>query len=78
MVFTFLMVGCAQTRLYDHGNLVAVIQGDATNITVRSDALYFHADTLSHSTATAAVFSGMTAMVGGLGAAVTSAIIAIP
>lgn len=74
----FLLGGCAETRLYDHGRLVAVIQGDATNLTIRSDTLYFHVDTINHSTATAATWTGITKSITGLGAAATSAIIAIP
>ena len=68
-----LLTGCAQTRLYEHGQLVAVIQGDATNVTVDSGSFHFHADTLNHSSATTATYAGATGLVGGLGGAIASA-----
>jgi hypothetical protein len=68
--------GCTSTRIYDRGTLVAVIQGDATNITVNNGT--FHADTLNHSSATAAAYSGSAQVVGAVGSAVVSGLIAAP
>lgn len=74
----FLLTSCAETRIYDGGQLAAVIQGDATNVTMKTSNIYFHADTLNHSKATAAAYTGGTTLVGGIGAAVASGLIAIP
>jgi len=73
-----LLCGCASTRVYDQGTLVAVIQGDATNVTVTSGNSSFHADTLNHSPATAAAYSGSAQVVGAVGSAVVSGLIAAP
>ena len=73
-----LLTGCAQTRLYEHGQLVAVIQGDATNVTVRSGDFCFHFDTLNHSTATAAAYTGAASLVGGVGTAVVGGLMTVP
>ncbi len=33
-----LLSSCAETRLYESGHLVAVMQGDYTNVTFRTEA----------------------------------------
>lgn len=76
--FLLLLNGCAETRIYDSGQLLAVIQADATNITVRGQTTYFHADTLNHSAATAAAYTGSTALVGGVAAGVAAGLLAKP
>lgn len=59
LLLSFLMVGCANTKIYQtyqgQTYLVAEIQGDATNVTVSTRRVYFHADKLLHSPATLAV-----------------------
>lgn len=72
------LCGCASTRIYDQGALVAVIQGDAMNVTVVSGNASFHADTLNHSAATAAAYSGSAQVVGAVGSAVVSGLIVAP
>jgi len=74
----FLLCSCAQTRIYSDGKLVAAIQGDCTNVTVTWPGGSFHADTLNHSTATAAAYTGATAAIGAVGTAVVSGLIAKP
>ncbi len=64
--------------MYEDGKLLAVVQADATNVTVRGRYTYFHADALNHSAPTAAAYSGGTALAGGIGAAVVSGMIAKP
>ncbi len=59
LCLTMLICGCAETRIYERGrdgqtHLVARIQGDAVNVTIKTTRTYFHADTLTHSTATLA------------------------
>jgi hypothetical protein len=59
LMFCFCFIGCAETRIYERErdgqtHLIARIQGDAYNITVRTRRTYFHADTLNHSTPTLA------------------------
>ncbi len=54
-----LICGCAETRIYERErdgqtHLIARIQGDALNVTVRTGRSYFHADSLIHSTPTLA------------------------
>lgn len=78
LLLSFFLCSCAETRIYDDGRLLAVVQGDATNVTVRGRCAYFHADVLNHSAATAAGYTGGTALVGGIGAAVVSGLIAKP
>jgi hypothetical protein len=70
--------GCTSTRIYDRGTLVAVIQGDATNVTVNNGNVAFHADTLNHSSATAAAYAGSSQVVGAVGSAVASGLLAVP
>jgi hypothetical protein len=53
------LIGCAETQIYEKGrdgqtHLIARIQGDAWNVTVKTRRTYFHADSLVHSTATVA------------------------
>jgi len=74
----FLLCSCAQTRIYQNGQLVACIQGDCTNVTVTWPGGSFHADTLNHSAPTAAAYTGATAFAGGVGAAVVSGLLAKP
>lgn len=78
LALAFLVSGCAETRIYDQGRLLAVIQADATNITVRGETTYFHADTLNHSVPTAAAYTGGTALVGGIAAGVATGLLARP
>lgn len=47
-VGAILLSGCA-TRIYEDNHLIASIEGDATNVTIRTSKTYFHADTLNHS-----------------------------
>jgi len=77
--FFFLMLcSCAQTRIYENGKLLAVIQADATNVTVRGEHTYFHADVLNHSAPTAAAYTGATAAIGAVGSAVVSGLLTKP
>jgi len=74
LIAVIALMGCTSTRIYEKGQLVCAIQGDAVNVTFRTGSgTYFHADTLTHSTATAAAYTGGTALVGGLGSAVIGA-----
>lgn len=73
-----LLSGCAETRIYENGRLIASMQGDYTNVTLKTDHTYFHADIIDHSKATAATYTGATALVGGIGAGVATGILAIP
>ena len=78
ILIALLLCGC-ETDIFEHGQLVARIQGDCTNVTIRtSSGGYFHADTLNHSIPTTAAMSGTAKTVGALGSAVTSAILAAP
>jgi hypothetical protein len=78
LLFALYLSACA-TKLRDRdGRTIATIQGDATNITIHTPDMDFHADTLSHSGPTKANYSGATSVIGGAGAAVTSAILAKP
>ena len=72
------MSGCAQTIIFEDGKPIACIQGDCTNVTVKGRYTYFHADVLNHSAATAAAYTGGTAVVGAVGTAVVSGLIAFP
>lgn len=66
--------GCAETRLYEHGQLIAVIQGDATNVTLTTgNGFTFHADTLNHSTATTAAYTGVGSVIGAVAGGVATA-----
>jgi hypothetical protein len=54
-----LMCACAETRVYERErdgqtHLIARIQGDAVNVTVKTRRTYFHADSLVHSAPTLA------------------------
>ena len=69
-----MLCGCTETRIYENGQLVLAMQGDATNVTFRTGrGTYFHADTINHSAATAAAYTGGTALIGGIGSAVAGA-----
>lgn len=70
-----LFSGCAETRIYQQGQLIACIQGDCTNVTIIWPGGSFHADTLNHSPATAAAYTGATAVVGSVGSAVVSGLL---
>lgn len=78
ILLALLLCGCAQTIIFEDGKPIACIQGDCTNVTVKGRYTYFHADTLNHSTATAAAYTGATAVVGAAGSAVVSGILAFP
>jgi len=67
-----LFVSCAQTPIYDRGRLVACIQGDASNVTIKTPTLYFHADALNHSAATRASTTAIAQMAGGVGSFIIS------
>jgi len=70
-----LLVSCAETRLYERGKLVAVIQGDAKNITVKTgNGGYFHAEAITHSTATIAAGKAHTRILGGAGGIVATVV----
>ena len=49
-----LLAGCAQTTVYRDGRPLFRSQANAAGITFRDGSTYFHADTLDHSTPTAA------------------------
>lgn len=69
-----MLAGCAETRIYDQGQLACVIQGDATNVTFKTGSgVYFHADLLNHSKPTGTAYAGGASLVGGLGSAVAGA-----
>jgi hypothetical protein len=74
-LIVFAFCDCAQTRIYRDGQLAAVIQGDAANVTFRSGDVYFHADTLMHSTATTAAYTGAAAMIGAVTTGVATSVI---
>lgn len=79
LIFCLLFLcGCAETRIYSNGQLACVIQADATNVTFKDHGVYFHADTLTHSTATHAAYTGAGSVVGALGTAAALAAKAIP
>ena len=79
LILSVLLIGCAQTRVYENGNLVFAMQGDGTNVTFQTArGTSFHADAISHSAPTAAAYRGATALVGGVGSAVVSGLIAAP
>ncbi len=67
------VTGCAQTRFYEQGQLVAAIQADARNITIRTaNGSSFHADELNHSAPTEAAGKAYGSVINGaIGAAVT-------
>ena len=74
-----LFSGCAETRIYQNGQLVACIQGDCTNITITwPGGGSFHADTLNHSVATAAAYTGSTAVIGAAATGVVAGLRAAP
>ena len=73
-----LFCGCAETRIYDRGDLAAVIQGDATNVTLQTKTVTFHADTLNHSAPTAAAYRGGAQIISATGSAVVSGLLAHP
>lgn len=74
----FLFSGCAQTCISQNGKQIVCIQGDCTNVTVKWLGGTFHADTLNHSAATAAAYSGATSVVGAVGAGVVSGLLGKP
>lgn len=77
LVLLVAFTGCAETRLYEHGQLVAVIQADATNISIATGSGFsFHADTLTHSTPTQAGYTGVTQVTGAVAAGVAGGLIA--
>lgn len=74
LVLLVVLTGCAETRIYEHGQLVAVIQGDATNLNLSTgNGFSLHADSLIHSTPTSAAYTGATKVIGGVASGVTSA-----
>ena len=74
-----LLCGCAQTRIYENGQLVMAMQGDATNVDFRTgNGTYFHADVITHSTATAAAYTGLTAGIGAVSSGVVSGLLVKP
>lgn len=73
ILIAMLLYGCAETRIYSHGQLAAVIQADATNVTFRSGDVYFHADTLIHSKPTSAAYAGLGTTIGAAAAGVATA-----
>ncbi len=75
---SLLICGCAETRLYDNGQLVACIQADCINVNVVTPHMNFHADTLNHSTATAAAYTGTAAVVGAAASGVAAGLLAHP
>lgn len=69
-----MLIGCAETRIYENGEMVCCIQGDAENVTLKTyRGGTFHADRLTHSSATAAAYTGATAAVGAIASGVVSA-----
>jgi len=78
VIVALFLCSCAQTRIYDSGQLLAVIQGDCMNVTVKGGTTYFHAYTLNHSAATAAAYNGSTAVIGAVASGVVSGIVAFP
>jgi len=78
LLAALFLCGCAETRIYDRGKLAAVIQGDAVNVTVKTEHGMFHAAALNHSAPTAAAYSGGAKVIGGIGSAVVSGILAAP
>ena len=73
-----MFTGCSETRLYQQGQLVAVIQGDCTNVTVTWPGGSFHADTLNHSAATQAWGTATAGVVGAAGLAAVGALRVVP
>lgn len=49
------------------------MQADATNVTVRSHDVYYHADVQTHSTATKAAYKGINGTIGGIISAIVTA-----
>jgi len=75
ILIALLLVSCAETRLYDHGKLVAVIQGDAKNITIKTNTgVYFHASALTHSTATTAAGKAHTRIISASGGIIATVV----
>jgi hypothetical protein len=74
-----LLCSCASTRIYENGQLIAVIQGDAQNVTIKTAHTQFHADVLMHSTATRAggeiVGTAVTGATSVAGAVITSGLL---
>ena len=65
-----LLCGCAETRIYENGQLVFAIQGNATNVDFTScRGTHFHADSINHSIATQAWGTAAAQTVGALGTA---------
>lgn len=68
ILLSFLLCSCAETRFYENGNLVAVIQGDATNLTITTcNGSRFHCDSINHSIATGMVGNNVAKAIGSLG-----------
>lgn len=78
LFLSVLLCSCAETRIYSEGQIACIIQGDATNVTFRSGDVYFHADAINHSTATDAAYNGVGKVITGIGAGVTSGLLAHP
>ena len=56
ILFALLFAGCASTQVFDPvtGKRIFKTQADASNVTVTSQNVSFHADSLNHSTPTMA------------------------
>ena len=78
LLLLLLLSGCAETRIYERGQLIAEIQGDAQVLIIKTDHTYFYVSGLDHSKATAAAYTGATAVVGSVGTAVVSGLVAKP
>lgn len=69
IVLALALCACAETRIYENDHLVAVIQGDATNVSISTGKTSFHADRLNHSQVTLAhgkVVSGIMGQLTGI------------
>lgn len=74
-----LLCACAQTEFFDRsGNRIARFQGDMTNLefTYSADgSITWRAATVSHSSATAAAYTGATGMIGAAAAGAAGVIL---
>lgn len=73
LLILLLLSSCAETRIYEKGKLIAAIQGDAWNVTVKTRSTYFHADTLNHSEPTRAAGTTVSSSIGSVAAAAGTA-----
>lgn len=78
LILCLFLCGCAETRIYEHGQLVALIQGDAVNVTIRTATGYFHADQLTHSVPTGVAYGGVSKVTGAVASGVVSGLLAKP